>query len=64
MSKLEITVLTPRTPYQTYLEERLQSAAGFGWTLPAHEPRNAAQRQASRDATSEALAVAPFAEPA
>ncbi len=64
MSKLEITVLTPHTPYQTYLEERLQSAAGLGWTLPAHEPRHAAQRQASRDAADEALAVAPFAEPA
>ncbi len=64
MSKLEITVLTPRTPYQTYLEERLQSAAGLGWAMPVREPRSAAQRQAGRGAASEPLAVAPFAEPA
>lgn len=35
MSKLRIEVLTPRTPYQTYLEERLQSARGLGWAMPA-----------------------------
>ncbi len=64
MSKLEITVLTPRTPYQTYLEERLQSAAGLGWAMPPREPRNAVQRQAGRDSASEPLAVGPFAEPA
>lgn len=64
MSKLEITVLTPRTPYQTYLEERLQSAAGFGWAMPVRELCNVVQRHAGRGAASEPLAVAPFVEPA
>ena len=36
MSKLRIEVLTPRTPYQTYLEERLQAARGLGWAMPPH----------------------------
>ena len=42
MSKLRIDVLTPRTPHQTYLEERLQSARGLGWAMP--KPAAAAPR--------------------
>jgi hypothetical protein len=27
-----------RTPYQTYLAERLQSARGLGWVMPENPP--------------------------
>ncbi len=64
MSKLEITHLTPRTPYQTYLEERLQSAAGLGWSMPARESRAAPSRQPRHDPVSELGAVPPLGKPA
>lgn len=62
MSKLHIEVLTPRTPYQTYLEERLQSASGLGWAMPtaaAPVPAQAAARPAPVE-----LAVAAVGTPA
>lgn len=61
MSKLRIEVLTPRTPYQTYLEERLQSARGLGWGMP--EPADARpQVEAPRPAPE--FAVGPVGKPA
>jgi hypothetical protein len=62
MSKLHIEILTPRTPYQTYLEERLQSASGLGWALPtavAPAPSQAAARPAPIE-----FAVAAVGKPA
>jgi hypothetical protein len=63
MSRLAVTLLTPRTPYQTYLEERLQSAAGLGWRMPARDPRASAPRPA-HDASQERASAPPLAEPA
>ena len=62
MSKLRIEVLTPRTPYQTYLEERLQSARGLGWATPERADATA-RAQGERQAPAE-FAVAAVAEPA
>ena len=60
MSKLRIEVLTPRTPYQTYLEERLQSARGLGWAMPV--AKNAAPRPENAETPEPPYAV--VAEPA
>lgn len=62
MSKLRIEVLTPRTPYQTYLEERLQSARGLGWAMPERADA-AAGPQGERQAPAE-FAVTAVAAPA
>ncbi|HMM46736.1 MAG TPA: hypothetical protein PKC12_02000 [Thiobacillaceae bacterium] len=63
MSKLRIEVLTTHTPYQTYLEERLQSARAFGWSMPARtaEPR---RPQAERARTAPDLPVTATSKPA
>ncbi len=34
MQKLHIEVLAPRTPQQTYLDERLRAARWLGWDAP------------------------------
>lgn len=46
MSTLRIKTLPARTPYETYLEERLQSARAFGWRMPG---RTRAQHHAPAD---------------
>lgn len=59
MSKLRIEVLTPRTPYQTYLDERLQSARGLGWAMPVRAdaaPAPRSERQAPTDFSAAAVA--------
>jgi hypothetical protein len=56
MSKLRIEVLTPPSPYQTYLEERLQSARGLGWTYAAPKPAEVRPEPASLPAFAAAAA--------
>lgn len=59
MSKLRIEVLTPRTPYQTYLDERLQSARGLGWAMPVRAeaaPRPQGERLTPADFPATAVA--------
>ena len=63
MSKLRIEVLTPRTPYQTYLEERLQSARGLGWGMPEHAGE-APRPQAEAPRSAPEFSVAPVGKPA
>jgi hypothetical protein len=62
MSKLHIEVLSPRTPYQTYLDERLQSARGLGWAM-AERAETAARPQGAHQAPAN-LPVTAVAEPA
>lgn len=64
MSNLDITLLAPRTPYQTYLEERLQSAAGLGWRMPAADAHSPVQDPGARVSNPECVGVRPLAEPA
>lgn len=61
MSTLHIEILTPPSPYQTYLEERLQSARGLGWTSDrAAEPT----RGRPAPAAPSEFAASPLTEPA
>jgi hypothetical protein len=62
VSKLRIEVLTPPSPYQTYLEERLQSARGLGWTYAP--PTAPAATPASEPSTVAIPAITPEVSPA
>lgn len=61
MSRLRIEILTPPSPYQTYLEERLQSARGLGWAWERTAP-SAPERPAP--AAAPGFAAPPQGKPA
>lgn len=61
MQKLHIEVLAPRTPQQTYLDERLRAARWLGWDAP----RAAAKPPApTADSALPAFVPPPQGEPA
>ncbi len=55
MKDLHAEVLRPRTPQQTYLEERLQSARWLGWATPTH----VAAVEARTNESAQAVFVSP-----